>query len=427
MTCSQFSRSQDSLIFSSVDHVWQYADGHSITFQNTYQQNILSKYQTLAAQWNRWNIQGKANLTLTDNTKLVTNFLPAEIFGGPAGTFRQVTFGQKYVSNFNLAPQFDILNPYASAQVKMSKANEKLTEVTHLITKKDLYESIAGAYYNILSYQWQRKVTEQSLQNADTIFQIMRHKNDLGIIRQQDVNDAKANVLTLQDKLQQLEVQMQQQVNSLKILCDIPAATPIQIDAQASNENDLTQHIAADGNLTQRQTDLSREYQKQLLNADKKWYYPTVSFFSSFGWQQNTNGNFFDNSRWFSNNYLGLKISIPILPDANKIAAVKYDKINLLIAENNFQHAALQDSINNNQMELDYSKAYNSWKIAQDVEALKGDSYAKNLNIYKEGILSATDLFTSFGEWLNSRLNTVVQKANARYAASKITISHLIK
>ena len=35
----------------------------------------------------------------------------------------------------------------------------------------------------------------------------------------------------------------------------------------------------------------------------------------------------------------------------------------------------------------------------EKIEQLKKDSYQKDLNIYKEGILSATDLLTSLNEW----------------------------
>src|ERR1700730_9467543 len=137
---------QDSLLFSSVQSVFVYADSHSITFKNATQQTILSKYQTLAAQLSKWNLKGDIEATATDNTKLPTNFIPAQIFGGPAGTFQKVTFGQQYVSTIQTSPQFDILNPYAIALVKVSKANEQITNISNLLNKKNLYESLAGSY-----------------------------------------------------------------------------------------------------------------------------------------------------------------------------------------------------------------------------------------------------------------------------------------
>ncbi|MFD2146177.1 hypothetical protein [Mucilaginibacter antarcticus] len=96
---------QGKIIFRSIEEVLIYADTHSSVFKNATQENILSKYQTLAAKLAVWNLKSDANFSATDNTKLGTTFIPAEIFGGPPGTFQKVTFGQQYVSNLNITPK----------------------------------------------------------------------------------------------------------------------------------------------------------------------------------------------------------------------------------------------------------------------------------------------------------------------------------
>ena len=73
------------------------------------------------------------------------------------------------------------------------KTNEQLTAVNNLITKKQSYESIAGANYNILPYQWQIDVTIKSLSNAKNTFRFLEHKQKEGWARSQDVNSALAN------------------------------------------------------------------------------------------------------------------------------------------------------------------------------------------------------------------------------------------
>jgi outer membrane protein len=421
------AQAQEKVTFQSLGEVYAYADSHSNTFRNAGQQTTLAKYQTLAAKLGKWNLQGRTSFTLTDNTKLNTSFIPAEIFGGPAGTFQPVTFGQKYQSNVTFAPQIDLINPYAAALVKANKTNEQLVTVNNLLDKKAVYESISAAYHNILSYQQQISVTIKSLANADTLTTILQNRQKEGMARGQDVNNAEANRLTVKDKLQQLEVQLAQQYNSLKILADIDSAASVTIGAREIIIPDMTLQVTANSNLLQRQGEWQTKYQEATLRADKRWLYPTLNLFSSFGWQQTTNNHFFDSSQWFGTSYVGLRLSIPLLPEASKIASVKYDRVNLQIAKNNWQHNILQDKINNNQLELDYQKAYKSYRLAVQIEALRKDSYFKNLNIYREGILSATDLINSFDEWLNSSLNTVALLANAGYAKSKITISNTIK
>jgi len=421
------ANAQHKISFQSIDELLIYADTHSSVFKNATQENILSKYQTLAAQLSIWNLKSDANFSATDNTKLATTFIPAEIFGGPAGTFQKITFGQQYVSNFTVAPQIDILNMYAIAKVKVSKANEQLTKYNNLLTKKNLYESLAATFCNILSYKWQIIVTENSFLNADTLTQIMQSKLNEGIARSQDVNNATADKLAIEDKLQQLQIQLTGQYNALKSLCDIDTTTIVNIEDPIYTKQSFDYLLLAGGNLEEQQQKWQKLYQQADLNASKKWFLPTVTLFSSFAFQQNTSNRFFDNSPWFASNYVGIRVTFPIVPDVTKWIAVKNARINIIIADDNLQHARLQENVDNAQLQLDYQKAFKSYQLAVKIEALKKDSYSKNLNIYKEGILSATDLLNSLNEWLNASLNTAMQLAAGAYAKAKINISNTVK
>ena len=93
----------------------------------------------------------------------------------------------------------------------------------------------------------------------------------------------------------------------------------------------------------------------------------------------------------------------------------------------NHEHAVLQEKINNEQLNLDFHKAAGQFENAKKIEALKLDTYNKNFDIYKEGILSTTDVLNAFNDLLNSRLNTSVQRVNVEYAKTKITINNTVK
>ena len=67
-----------------------------------------------------------------------------------------------------------------------------------------MFESIAAAFYNIGSFQEQILITQKNVASADTLLQIVTNKLAQGLIKQQDVNDAIINKLTLEDKLKQI-------------------------------------------------------------------------------------------------------------------------------------------------------------------------------------------------------------------------------
>ena len=426
-------KTQNGTTFSTLNELLSYADLHSSTFKNANEQIILAKYETLAAKLNQWNLKNNVNFSLTDNTKLPVNYLPAEIFGGTKGTFKEITLGQQYVTSIGMSPQIDVYNPLAVAKIQVAKTNEALVAVTNKLNKKNLYESLAAVYFNILSLQQQIMITEKSLSVSDSLVQIVTNKEKEGLVRRQDTNDALANKISIQDKLEQLNVQLQQQYNSLKILIDAQISDNFKINSEQSAlstglTTDSSWLKAHGSELMSQQSLLQKRYQEEDLRANKKIYTPTVSVFGNIGWQQNSNDFFFSgNGNWFSSNYIGVKINLPLPPDVGKIASAKYSELNVRMAEINHEHTLLQEKINNEQLVLDYQKAFTQHQNALKIEALKRDSYIKNFEIYKEGLLSTTDILTSLTDLLNSRLNTSTQYVNVEYAKSKITINNTVK
>lgn len=421
------SNAQQKITFSALDEIYAYSEMNSTSFRNGIQKIIIAKYQTLESKIEMFKLKSTANISLVDNTKLGTNFMPAEIFGGVEGELKPIVFGQKYVSTFTVETQIDLINPYGAAMLKVFKANEELIAVNNLLDKKEMYENISAAYYNILCCQRQIEITRQSLLNADSLVFFLLNKHNEGFARSQDVNLAEASRLTVKDKLQQLEIQEKQQYNILKILCDIDLHTDVVIEKREIFSSAGEFNEKASGELLQRQGEWNVKYQIALLRADKRWMYPTLSLFSSFSWQESNNIDFFGTKSWLGANYIGLKVSIPILPEVPKVMSVKFDRINLETAQHNWKHSRLQDQINSGQLELDYKKAYESCQLNLKIESLQRDSYLKNFNIYKEGIISAYDLINSFEDWLKSSLNMATLLAAAEYAKSRIIISNRIR
>ncbi len=422
------SNAQNRIEIDNLTTLQRYAENHSANFKNANENVLLATYTRIASQWGVVNLTGNANASMLDNVNLPQSFIPAEFFGGKPGTFKTVTFGQQYVSNLTLNPQIDIINPSLWARIQTAKANEGLSKVNRLITKKNLLESVAAAYYNVLSLQEQLKSSRQLLLNNDTLAGIFANKFNEGLIRVQDLNNVQANQLLIKDKVQQLEKQLEIQIGILKGLCDIPMNQEMNFSEQLSQSfQNTTEPLKARANLLTQQSRMQEMYQRKVLNADQLWLLPNISMVSNFMVQQNTNNHFFDEQKVYFSNYYGLRLSMPIIPDVNKIANVRNDRINLQIARNNAAHAALQDSINNHQLELEYDKAFNTWRNTLLIERLKEDTYLRNLNIYKEGVFSSYELISSLNEWLNAKLNTENAAAAYQYAKARIILQNSIQ
>lgn len=425
LLCTSTFRAQ--LNFTGLDSLLSYAERNSTAIKTGHQQSLLAKWTKVAAIANTVNFKSPITFSATDNLQLPVNFLPAEAFGGPAGTFRQVTLGQEYVSNFNFNPQIDILNPYNWAKVKSASVNKEITEVGNQINKKTLFENIAAVYYNLLALQEQIILTEKSLTAADSIQQIVQNKFSSGIIREQDLNNARVNQLNIKDKLIQLKIMHEQQLNTLKILCDIP--TGVQLTLQNSTYSQSPKEtLKSTGNLNNRYNELQHKLAKSEWRANKMSMMPTLSAFYYQGWQHNSNISFFDNkSSWIQSQYIGIKITVPFPPDVTKMSQSYTSKINYRIAGLNNEHSELQTELNNKSLDLDFNKALSTYETSKQIYDLKSSNYTKSINQYKEGILSTDVLLTAFNEMINSELSVVSAFSSAQFIKSKILINNALK
>jgi OMF family outer membrane factor len=415
------------LNFTGLDSLLSYAERNSATIKTGYQQSLLAKWTKVAALANTVNFKSPVSFSVIDNLQLPVNFLPAEAFGGPSGTFRQITLGQEYVSNFNFNPQIDIINPYNWAKVKSASLSKEMTEVSNQLNKKTLFENIAAAYYNSIALQEQIILTEKSLSASDSIQQIVKNKFSLGIVREQDLNNAAVNQLNIKDKLSQLKIMHQQQLNTLKILCDISVGT--QITLQNNSGTELTGgSLKSTSNLNSRYNNLQQQFAKSEFRANRISMMPVLSAFYYQGWQHNSNTGFFDSkSTWIQSQYIGLKITVPFPPDVTKMSQNYTSKINYRIAGLNNTHSELQTELTNRSLELDYDKAISTYQTGKQIFDLKNDNYTKSLNQYKEGILSTDNLLIAFNDMVNSELNVVAAYSSAQFIRSKILINNSLK
>lgn len=420
------SEIKSQVTFNNLDSLLQYAQRNSTAIKTGEQQSLLAKWTKVAAIANTVNFKSPVSFSATDNLQLPVNFLPAEAFGGPPGTFRQVTLGQEYVSNFNFAPQIDIINPYNWAKVKSASVSKEMTEVNNLINKKTLFENIAAAYYNVIALQEQIATTEKSLAASDSISTIAKNKFNLGLIREQDVNNTTVNYLNIKDKLIQLKSLHQQQINTLKILCDISSGSQVTIQDNTSISIEET-NLTSVSNLNSRYNNLQNTYAKSELRANRLSMLPVLSLVYYQGWQQNSNAGFFDNSPWIQSNYIGLRISVPFPPDATKLSQNYSLKINSRISKLNATHSELQNELSNRNLELDYEKQLSGYATAKQVFDLKNNNYQKSLNQYKEGVLPTDNLLMAFNDMLNARLNMAAALSSALYNKSKISINNSLK
>ncbi len=413
--------------FSSLDSLYAYADRNSSQIKISAQQNLLAKWTKVAAVANSVNFRSPVSLSATDNMLLPVNFIPADFFGGAPGTFRQITLGQEYVTNFNFNPQIDIINPANLGRIRSAELNKQMTELNGSIVKKALYESIAAAWFNIASLTQQALIAEGNKRAADSVEMIIANKFAAGLSRVQDLNNAKVNSLNMQDRIAGIKANLDMQKNALAVLCDFPQGKKPEVAAAMVGE-DAGSKAEAQLSLQAKYAALQGQYAGSELRANRLSVLPVLSLVYYQGWQKNSNTGFFDAAApWIQSRFLGLRLTMNFPPDVNRLSQNYNSKVSNRIAGMSSTHAVLQSSATSENLNIDLERSLTSYNTAKQVADLKRSNYEKSFKQFKEGIIPADILLNASTDMLNAELNEQNALANCAYSREKIKLNNRIK
>jgi OMF family outer membrane factor len=411
---------QQVLHFASLPSLLAFADTANSALKQSDLQVQLAHQTSVAAFGNQFNPRIPVTASAIDNTNLQVSFIPAEIFGGPAGTFREVQFGQQYITTLTVAPQVDILNPGKYAEARQAKFNEAVVNGQLRLTKKQLHEQLAAVYFNIMSFSAQVKVLERNAAMADSIALIVKNRYDAGVVKLQDWNDGRVNALDAVGKCKVANQNLKLQYLTLSSLCE--TTSEIVLDEELT-QTQVQEALANKSDLTFANAQAQYAYARQQYKTNWWNNAPTLTFVSSWNSQNNSNAQFFDNNqRWINSTYLGLRMSWDLPTNVTKLASLGNANISMKIAQEQLRHAELNKSIAAQNLQTELVKAQEDWKVAVEIETLESDTFGHNLELYKQEVLGLDKLLLAQQKMLNAQLNNAVKKSTACYRASLIQI-----
>ena len=421
--------------FNSLENFISYATSRSVNLQSGQIRLDQAKQAKLAALLAIPDINANTFFNYTNNTQIPVTLVPAGAFGGDTGAgggnnsgFRELQFGVKYNSNWTATAEIKLFNLQGWEGLKLSKMNIEATNSDNKLTNKLLQEDIASIYYNIITLQEQLKATKQNLLVADTLKQIVENKFQQGLVKPQEVNNAKANFLNTSESVKQIEFMISQQYLALKTLCDIPESEGIAIN-ESIDESKIGKVTNIDFNQLSIENNTWKEKRAWSSYQQAKFsQVPTISFVISGTKQQfNPNAGLFDsNVRWIPSSYIGFKLTWA-LPSANAISQIYKAKYDYRLAVKSTEQAKIKAELNNKQLGVNYEKALSQWQTNKDLYQLNVDSYRKNFNLYQDGLLGLEQTLNSFNAMVNSNYNQISSGIAVMAAQAKIEINNRIK
>lgn len=389
--------------FSSLEDLWKYADAHNVTIRNAGYE--LNKAQSARKQsYLAFLPQASVNGTFTYNTSLQTTLMPAEIFGGPAGTYKPVQFGQKYIYNGGFSAQMDIVNLQTWYNARIAKETEAMNNAAVENAHKLTYQQIATQYYAYLLNKEAARLAVITESVADSILQSVTNKYNIGTVSLASLDIAKLNKEKAGQTLITARYQMQTNKNNLKGLLDLEVGDTL--DIAASLQTNLHDETAA--GFAEDPAVRVALYQSQIslsnFRAANANFFPTLSVLYNNSTQQNDNK--FEplqsgGPSWYPASYWTLRLSWNIFNGGSRWLQSKKNKINWYESKMQFDNTRKQSAINDENLRLSYKKATEYLSGAERIMNLSFDNYRHITNKYNEGLSTIDERLNAFTDYIN--------------------------
>jgi len=237
--------------------------------------------------------------------------MPASVFGGPEGTFREAQFGVPHNINANLQLTIALYNPQIFGAIKTTKIATEISELQYEKTEEQVYFEVSNLYYNAQILYHQLVFVDSNLANNSKLQKNMQLLKEQLLAKGTDVSKVQLQGEQLATQKELIKSKYEQVLNALKFSMGIPVNQIIQIDQriQYQSSNEYTKTLNIDIRIA--------ENQKRLvvseLNALKYSRLPSLSLYGTygqtgFGYDKKPN----DFLRFYPVGFVGVQLSIPL-------------------------------------------------------------------------------------------------------------------
>lgn len=379
--------------------------------------------------------QVNGNVGYLNNIKLQTSLLPAQIFGGLAGTFTEVTFGTKQNASASVGVTQLLFDGSYIVALQASKVYLQYFQNYKQKTDLDVREMIINSYGNVLLADESKQILEKNREILEkTIFETNQiYKN--GLIEEENVEQLKITLSTINNNLnytsrlkdlglKMLKINLGIDINNELILTD-------KLDILAQNNLDLglisaTSDFNAKNNINynisqnfvqQRTLELKLQKSKALPSLGLGYNLGANSFGETF--------NFFNtNQRWFNYSNIGVNLTVPIFSSFGREAKTQQAKIEVDKAKTILDETEQKLKLAYDNAKSDYEFSIEQYNSSKESLRLAERIEKKQEIKFKEGLSSSFNLAEAQRQLYSEQQNylkTMVEVINKKAGLVKIT------
>ncbi len=415
---SQAQEAKKSVHEFSLDQCVEFAQKNNVQVKNS----LLAI--EVQAQINR-EIAAAALPNITSSTGVVnyttipTSLLPAQIFGGAAGTFIPVQFGTKYNANYGINLQQLLFDGQVFIALQARATSMILQKQNSALTQEAIKANIYKIYYQLSASKTQLNILDANISRLGALAHDAEIMYKNGFAEKLDVDKVIVQLNNLETEKIKANNSVAIGYMGLKMLMGMPVKDSLVL-TDVINEKSLTNDILTESDF---KYDVRKDFQylstaKKMNEFNVKRYQlsnlPTIALGGSYSKNaQRSKFDLFEGGNWFTTSLVSLNISLPIFNGFSTDARIKRTKIELKQTENQIE--SLKNSIDNEitQAKLNYISSVATVKFQKSNMELAEKVYQQTKKKFEAGMGSNTEISASQADLVSAQNNYM----NALYSA----------
>jgi outer membrane protein len=423
------TKAQDNKTSFSLQEAIDYSIKHSPNYLN-------AELDLQNADFRRKEITGmglpqiSGSIDFKDYLSIPTSLLPAQIFGGPEGTFLPVKFGTKYNATAGLSANWNILNSDYFFGLKAQKEYMNLSKINVTRSKADLVSQVTRAYYTVLISKDRLKVLDANIIKLKKTFDDTKAMNAQGLMFELiDVERLEVqynNLVTEQEKTLRL-IELSEAL--LKFQMGYKVSDAITLDDKLDVEGDF-QELSQTIDITQRPDYKLLTAQQSLYDLDVKrlkyGFLPSLTLYGSYQYNAQRNDfTFFDaaggdpSKKWFKVALVGATLNLNIFTGWQRMNRIEQTKITAFKNQNTIKNLELAAQLEVSTASINYTNAYSSLlrqkknlELAEHVAEVSRIKYQSGVGNNLEVVTAESDLTSAQTNYYNSVFDMIIAKTD---------------
>jgi outer membrane protein TolC len=396
-----FSQSSDQAMQFSIKQAVDYSFEHQVDVLNAQLDNEIAKAQVKEVI-GMGLPQLSASFDLKDYIEIPTSLIPAEFFGGPAGSFAAIKFGTRYNATAGVNASQLIFEPSYLVGVQAAKTVKELSRKNVDRTKLEAAVAVTKAYYMVLLMRDRKKVIDANVTRLEKYNSDVKAMYDNGFVEKIDadrIQVAYNNILSEKENFERIVTTLE---NTLKFQMGLSPSTNIILTDSLNADAMKNLSISLDKAAPEKRIEyslLKTQEQIQLYNVKryKAQYLPSLVAYGSINANaQRPTFTVFDPSyRWFPVGLIGATLSINLFDGLTRENKIRHENLNLRKIKN--QLTAFSNGV---ELEVSSSRSNLASAIASLNTQGRNLDLAENVNKtskikYDQGVGSNLELLTS--------------------------------